>query len=243
MIRLLAYAKSDIGMIRKTNEDNYIFLPPHLFVVADGMGGHAAGEIASKIAVDTVRDYIVQQQDTNFDPEAVLKQAITNANYSILQVAQQNNECSGMGTTFSAAYIKNDIVYWGHVGDSRIYHINDAEIKQITRDHSLVWDLVRNGNITEAEALTHPHRNILTRAVGTNEHVDIDTGSLQLMPGDKLLFCTDGLTNMVSIEDIFSIVQNTTIIEQEILDVLIRQANDAGGIDNITAILVQYGAE
>lgn len=239
---LLAYVKSDIGMVRKTNEDNYIFLPPHLFVVADGMGGHAAGEIASKIAVDTVRDYIMQQ-DTYVDPEAVLKQAISSANYAILKAAQQKSECSGMGTTFSAAYIKDNIVFWGHVGDSRIYHINSDEIKQITSDHSLVWDLVRNGNITETEALTHPHRNILTRAVGTNEHVEIDTGSLQLMPGDNLLFCTDGLTNMVSIQDIFSIVQNNAINGQEILDILIQQANAAGGIDNITAILVQYGAE
>jgi protein phosphatase len=239
---VLAYVKSDIGMVRKTNEDNYIFLPPHLFVVADGMGGHAAGEIASKISVETVKQYITTY-NTSAEPECFLKQAIVEANKAVFEMAQQKSECSGMGTTFSAAYIIDDTIHWGHVGDSRIYLFHNNQLKQITNDHSLVWDLVRNGNITEAEAHTHPHRNILTRALGTNEHIDIDTGTIQWEQGDMLLFCTDGLTNMVSNDDICHIMQNCTASRQEMLDILIQKANIAGGIDNITAILVQYGAE
>ena len=239
---MLAFVKSDIGLVRKMNEDNYIFLPPHLYVVADGMGGHAAGEIASKIAVETVKQYIAQNK-ANSTPEVFLQQAIAEANKAILQMAETKNECSGMGTTLSAAYITEDIINWGHVGDSRIYHFHNNQIKQITNDHSLVWDLVRNGNITEAEAHTHPHRNILTRALGTTEELAIDTGTMHWEHGDMLLFCTDGLTNMVSNQDICQIVQNRELSGQVMLDMLIEKANKAGGIDNITAILVQYGAE
>ncbi|VBB07939.1 protein phosphatase 2c [Lucifera butyrica] len=236
---MLAYAKSDIGMVRKTNEDNYVFLPPRLFAVADGMGGHVAGEIASKLAADTIREYVAAHNQVDCS-ETVIKEAIQQANWTIFQIAQSKPEYTGMGTTVSAVIVDGPDIFWAHVGDSRIYLLHDRQLKQLTDDHSLVGDLVRNGNITPEEALTHPHRNILTRAVGTNEDIQIDTGTALWEPGDMLLLCTDGLTNMVSDGDICQLLLRAGE-GREVLDQLVREANAAGGLDNITGILLQNG--
>ncbi|WP_425061033.1 Protein phosphatase PrpC [Sporomusa carbonis] len=235
---MLAFAQSDIGMVRKTNEDSYIFLPPHLFVVADGMGGHVAGEIASNLGANTILEYIKHySQQSNW--EQVLKEAIIHANKIIYQMAQCKSECLGMGTTITAIYIDGPEVHWGHVGDSRLYLIRDNKLHQVTSDHSLVWELVQSGSITFAEAQGHPHRNILTRAVGTSETICVDSGSLAWQVGDSLLLCTDGLTNMLTEEDILTICLKPES-PQTIVTQLINQANAAGGYDNITAIIVQY---
>lgn len=235
---MLAFAQSDIGMVRKINEDSYVFSPPHLFVVADGMGGHVAGEIASSLGASTIQEHIQKiEQPSNW--EQVLKEAIDKANCIVYQMSQNKSECQGMGTTVTAIYADGTEICWSHVGDSRLYLIRDSMLQQITSDHSLVWELVQSGSITSEEALVHPHRNILTRAVGTSDTICVDSGRFSWQPGDSLLLCTDGLTNMLSEEVILRICTQLDQ-PQTIVNTLVEQARDAGGYDNITAILVQY---
>ncbi|MDF2635667.1 MAG: protein serine/threonine phosphatase [Pelosinus sp.] len=235
---MLAHVISDIGLVRETNEDSYICDPPHLFIVADGMGGHVAGEIASKLAVSTVTGYI-QEHVGKDNLEVLLKEAITQANTSIYQMALSKEEFSGMGTTVTASYIDGETIYWGHVGDSRIYLMRNEKLHQITSDHSLVWELVQSGNITKDEAYVHPKRNMLTRAVGTSCLITVDTGFVHWKPGDIVLMCTDGLTNLVSEQDIGTLMQSKECDLTSILDQLVTQAKEAGGFDNITAILLK----
>jgi protein phosphatase len=235
---LLAHVISDIGLVRETNEDSYICDPPHLFIVADGMGGHVAGEIASKLAISTVNAYI-QEHVGKDNLEILLKDAIIQANTSIYQMALSKEEFSGMGTTVTASYIDGDIIYWGHVGDSRMYLLRNGKLNQLTNDHSLVWELVQSGNITRDEAYVHPKRNLLTRAVGTSCLITVDTGFVQWKPGDIVLMCTDGLTNMVSEQNICTLMQRTDCEISSIVEQLVNQAKDAGGFDNITVILLK----
>lgn len=235
---MLAHALSDIGKVRDTNEDSFVCKPP-LFVVADGMGGHVAGEVASRMAAETVCAQFAAAAGRT-EPATLLRQAIAMANELIFRMAQEDNSRAGMGTTLTAAFADGAVVYWGHVGDSRLYLLRGGELTQVSEDHSLVGELVKNGSITADEALTHPHRNILTRAVGTGDKVIVDTGSLALEAGDKLLLCTDGLTNMVADADI------AAVLSQEgdgaaLLAKLVDKANAAGGLDNITAVLVNFG--
>lgn len=235
---MLAFAQSDIGMVRKTNEDSYVCLSPHLFVVADGMGGHVAGEIASNLGTNTIREYI-EKIPPPAEWEQSLKEAIVQANTTIYRMAQAKSEYQGMGTTVTAVYLDNEEIYWSHVGDSRLYLIRENMLHQITNDHSLVWELMQNGSITSEEAQVHPHRNILTRAVGTSDTLCVDSGRFLWQSGDNLLLCTDGLTNMLSEEKILSICLQPSS-PQTIINTLIDQARQAGGYDNITAILLQY---
>lgn len=235
---MLAHVISDIGLVRETNEDSYICDPPHLFIVADGMGGHVAGEIASKLAISTVNSYI-QEHVGKDNLEILLKDAIIQANTSIYQMALSKEEFSGMGTTVTASYIDGDTIYWGHVGDSRMYLLRNGKLNQLTSDHSLVWELVQSGNITRDEAYVHPKRNLLTRAVGTSCLITVDTGFVQWKPGDIVLMCTDGLTNMVSEQNICTLMQRTDCEISSIVEQLVNQAKDAGGFDNITVILLK----
>jgi len=234
---VLAYVKSDIGMVRKANEDSFAFEPPHLFVVADGMGGHVAGEVASSIAATIVKEY-VQRNLGDVHPRQLLEQAILQANQEIFEKAQTNPEYAGMGTTVTAAILDEANIFWGHVGDSRLYYVYNNVLEQLTSDHSLVWELVNAGTISREEALVHPQRNILTRAVGTSEHLRVETGAYQYHPGGKVLLCTDGLTNMVGEDELALALVSNTQDGQRILDGLIEKANNAGGNDNITAILI-----
>lgn len=236
---MLAYALSDIGKVRETNEDSFVCRPP-LFVVADGMGGHVAGEVASRVAVETVLHDVAA--GSGLEPQVLLTQAIARANQLIFRMAQDNSDRAGMGTTLTAALAVGERLYWGHVGDSRLYLLRGAAFAQVTEDHSLVGELVRKGSITASEALLHPHRNILTRAVGTADQVKVDTGSLDLFAGDKVLLCTDGLTNMVSDDDIASVLRREGD-GAAALAALVAKANDAGGLDNTTAILLSCGAD
>ncbi|MCC5465064.1 Stp1/IreP family PP2C-type Ser/Thr phosphatase [Pelosinus baikalensis] len=235
---MLAHVISDIGLVRETNEDSYICDPPHLFIVADGMGGHVAGEIASKLAISTVNGYI-QEHVGKDNLEILLKDAIIQANTSIYQMALSKEEFSGMGTTVTASYIDGDTIYWGHVGDSRMYLLRNGKLNQLTNDHSLVWELVQSGNITRDEAYVHPKRNLLTRAVGTSCLITVDTGFVQWKPGDIVLMCTDGLTNMVSEQNICTLMQRKDCEISSIVEQLVNQAKDAGGFDNITVILLK----
>lgn len=239
---MLTHALSDIGLVRETNEDSYVLEPPHLFVVADGMGGHVAGEIASQLASTTVRRYI-EENVGDINLEILLQQAIDQANTAVYQLAQSKEDFNGMGTTVTAIYVDGDVVYWGHVGDSRIYLLRNGELSQITKDHSLVFELVQSGNITKEEAKSHPKRNMLTRAVGTSSLIKIDTGIIRWEPEDILLMCTDGLTNMVSEQDISNLINDPQGDFNLILEKLVVQAKNAGGFDNITTILLKNGDE
>jgi PPM family protein phosphatase len=237
---LLAFVKSDTGMVRKTNEDSYIFLPPQLFVVADGMGGHLAGEIASKLAAKAVSAYVCGYAGGN-TPDIMLAEAIQEANRVVYEKSLQQDEYAGMGTTISAVYIEADKIYWGHVGDSRIYLLESAQdgLAQLTADHSLVWELVERGEITREEAHSHPRRNILTRAVGTAANIIVDTGTVFWKPHAALLLCTDGLTNMIGEPDLIGCMHDAPADGATAVERLVAQANANGGYDNITVILVE----
>jgi PPM family protein phosphatase len=234
---LLAYAKTDIGKVREINEDSYICVSP-LFAVAAGMGGHVAGEIASRLATDTLKNHVAAHGGAS---AALLEEAILEANSLIFRLAQEKSECAGMGTTITAVYIYGSKIFWGHVGDSRLYLLRANQLRQITDDHSLVGALVRSGSITKEESLVHPQRNILTRAVGTEEHIRVDTGEIDWVTGDSLLLCADGLTTLVRDEEILSIISTGPADGDACLEGLVAAANTAGGYDNITTVLIRPG--
>lgn len=234
---MLVNAKSDIGLVRQTNEDSYACVDPTLYIVADGMGGHVAGEIASNLVVDTVKDFVRQRNMQAETAEQLLKEAIAAANGIIYEKARSHSEYGGMGTTISMVYLLEARCFWAHVGDSRIYLYHENALRQVTQDHSLVWNLVESGTITAEEASTHPQRNMLTRAVGVETSVQIDTGVLDLTAGDKLLLCSDGLTNMLSHSEIEKVLCSMEIERKA--EALVAVAIEAGGIDNITAIILE----
>lgn len=236
---MLAVAKTDIGLVRQTNEDSFSITEPYLYIVADGMGGHLAGEVASDIAVKTITSYVIEHKDGDYESfEEILAQAIQQANKQIYEKSLYNAECSGMGTTVSLIFISKDKIYWAHVGDSRIYLLRNGKLRQITRDHSLVGKLLENGSITKEEARVHPQRNMLTRAVGVNGDVIVDTGVETALPSDRWLLCTDGLTNMVEDSEIHQLISNDNELQTS-LDSMLAAALNAGGIDNITAVVLE----
>lgn len=229
-------ALSDVGLIRKNNEDSFYVCAPHLFVVADGMGGHEAGEVASSLAVASIQEYVFNNVATK-DKKDLLREAISEANRRIYAEAISRQGCQGMGTTVSAAYLQDDVLYWGHVGDSRIYLICEGVGELLTDDHSLVWQLMKQGELSLEEANSHPRRNVLTRAVGTEPEAKIDVGRRVLMPGDQVLLCTDGLTNLLTGEEIAAAATASTDPD-ETVKYLIELAKNRGGFDNITIILI-----
>ncbi|MDU2066296.1 MAG: Stp1/IreP family PP2C-type Ser/Thr phosphatase [Sporomusaceae bacterium] len=238
---MLAFVKTDIGLVREVNEDHYAFEPPELLVVADGMGGHVAGEIASQLAISTIVEYLRQPFAAN-KTQQELEKALHLANEKIYERSQQGRQYLGMGTTVTACYILGQKIYWAHVGDSRMYLMQQGLLRQVTEDHSLVGELLRQGSITKAEADVHPQRNILTRAVGTSSKILVDSGCAQWEPSDYLLLCTDGLTGLVSETAIAQMI-STESISQNTVDSLVQAALTAGGYDNVTVILAQNEGE
>ncbi len=231
MLRVVDFAAaSDVGRVRKANEDNYYVRSP-LFVVADGMGGAQAGEVASQIAADSFKDEL----DESLAPEPRLATVVRRANQEINRQAQSDQDYHGMGTTLTAALLGDDELTIAHVGDSRAYRLRGGELERLTRDHSLVGEMVRRGAITEAEAEVHPQRSILTRALGPEPEVDVDTLSHGVKPGDVYLLCSDGLTGMVSDAKIAEEMGSGKPM-REVADTLIRAANEGGGVDNITVV-------
>lgn len=228
-----SYLATDIGHVRKDNEDASAILPRHAFVVADGMGGHAGGGTASQILVHSVRQYIDDFGDRALQ-EDDLAQAILAANRDILATAFEKPALRGMGTTAVLLALDKEKARWAHVGDSRLYLLRAGKLRQVTRDHSLVEELVCNGTITEEEARVHPRKNILTRAVGVEVAPKVDSGSFALADGDRFLLCTDGLTNMVEDVEIQNLMQNTG----DVAHALVQKALAAGGHDNVTALVV-----
>lgn len=243
---MLAAVRSDVGKIRKINED-FTFLSnlynngKLLAILADGMGGHLAGEVASKIAVETILSEIDPLVSSNFSIEQMgerLKEAIITANSKVYEYSIENDGCKGMGTTVVTAIISQEGVLLAHIGDSRAYIIDQKRIKQLTNDHSLVNELLRNGQITIEEAIDHPQKNILTRALGTDKKVEIDLSYINWENKDTLVLCSDGLTNQITDQRIFTEVHNNHSVE-ELANGLLTLANEAGGDDNISIIVVR----
>ena len=224
-------ATTDIGRVREGNEDSYLVLEP-LYVVADGMGGHRGGEVASSLALETVQGMFERR-------EGSLAEQVAEANRAVFDRSQNDRSVSGMGTTLTAAQVDGNRVHLVHVGDSRAYLLRGGELTQITEDHTLVHRMVMEGEITPEEAETHPHRSILTRALGVDQTIQVDEGDIEVVPGDRLLLCTDGLSGMVPEGQIREIALETPD-PQEAVEKLIKVANRAGGIDNITAVILDF---
>jgi serine/threonine protein phosphatase PrpC len=229
------YAGTDTGLQRRANEDSLLARSP-LFVVADGMGGAQAGEVASKIAVESFQAGLL---DDSRPEEALAAHALA-ANARIYALSRENAEQAGMGTTLTAVYVGEQEVAIAHVGDSRAYCLRDGELMRLTDDHSLVDELIREGRLTPEEAEEHPQRSIITRALGPEETVEIDTRSFRARPGDVYLLCSDGLTSMVPESRLAEVLrQHADARLREVGEALIAEANRAGGRDNITVILLR----
>ncbi len=230
--------KTDAGRVRRRNEDSLVVEPP-LFVVADGMGGAQAGEVASRLAAAAFREYHAAD---DLGPEERVQAIIQEANRRIYERARSDAGASGMGTTVTAALVTGGEVVVGHVGDSRAYRIRDGRLEQLTEDHSLVADLVRSGRLSPEEAGEHPQRSVITRALGTDPEVDVDTLVLRPDPGDLFLLCSDGLPTMVGDEEIVRTIERAKTLEDAARD-LVRAANSGGGEDNITVVLFRVDGE
>jgi len=224
------------GRKRRHNEDAYVVEPP-LFAVADGMGGAKAGEVASGLAASALKD-----GDTDgASGEDRVTELIQEANRRVFRRATEDRDASGMGTTMTVALVEDDRVVFGHVGDSRAYLIRDGAIEQLTDDHSLVAELVRSGRLTPEEAEAHPQRSVITRAVGTEPDVDVDTFVIEPTDGDLFLICSDGLTDMVDDRTIIDAIEEHRDDLDEAAKALVGAANRVGGEDNITVVFFEVG--
>ena len=229
-------ALSDVGRVRTHNEDSVLAQPP-LFVVADGLGGHEAGEVASSIAIETIRDHAPRRPDAK-----ALARAVKAANREVIRSAREGYGKQGMGTTMTAAIVEGTHIAIAHIGDSRAYLLRSGQLEQITEDHSMVADMIRRGQLTEAEARYHPNRSVITRALGTDPAVVADTYELTAGSGDRLLLCSDGLTGML--EDAMIAETLATYSDPaEAARALVDAANDAGGHDNVSVVIVDVGGE
>ena len=228
-------AKSDVGRVRDGNEDSYLIQEP-FFAVADGMGGHVAGDVASRTAVQTLSERI--QDGPSIGPDG-LERAVKEANASIYEKAVSDRSLQGMGTTCTLLLVDGSELHIAHVGDSRAYLLRNGEISQLTEDHTLVGRMVKEGRLSPEEAERHPQRSIITRVLGVDDHVDVDLLTIPILEGDKVLICSDGLTSMIdadAIQEVLTEIENP----QGAVERLIDLANEAGGEDNITAVLLSF---
>lgn len=238
---MTTFSMTDTGILREMNQD-YFFasdIPvgnlPNLYIVADGMGGHRAGEYASRYTIERVVASV--SRSPGVEPVIIIKEAIRRANELLIQEADEDAGKKGMGTTIVAATIYADHMYVANVGDSRLYVVNSG-IRQITRDHSLVEEMVRIGEMNEMQAREHPDKNIITRAIGATPNVEADFFEVDLRPEDTVLLCSDGLTNMVRDEEIRKIIAGRDTVEEQVRT-LIETANAHGGRDNITVVMIK----
>lgn len=246
-MRVTSCGITDVGMKRQNNEDNYLINDDlRLFVVADGMGGHAGGEYASQIAVTTVEEVLLNIQDERApegpdDGEVItqekLRYAIRLAGKRIYERAQENSDFHGMGTTALVLLIRDGRSFVAHVGDSRCYHFQDGRVAQVTEDHSWVNEQIKAGLISKENARTHKLRNIITRSLGYFDEVDIDTQVRPIREGDAFLLCSDGLSNLVEEQELGAIVHGHAV--QEAARRLVELANSRGGDDNITVVIAR----
>jgi len=227
---------TDVGRQRQSNEDSYLDREP-VFAVADGMGGARAGEVASRMAVEAFDD-----QGDGGSPEDRLRHVATEANRRIYEMAQSDTEHAGMGTTLTAAMVTGREVAVGHVGDSRLYRLRGGKLERLTEDHSLVEELVRQGRLSPEEAENHPQRSIITRALGPEPDVEVETFTHTARDGDVYLICSDGLSGMVSEDDITAILERADSLDAAARE-LVEAANGAGGKDNITVVLFRVASD
>lgn len=238
---MISYGKTDIGMTRSINQDSIFFSDksignlPNLYIVADGMGGHQAGDFASAHAVSWFTEYVENCEYVN--PITILKTGIAKVNDMLLEKAAEHTELRGMGTTFVAAVIIEDKMYVANIGDSRLYVLGDVA-KQITLDHSLVEELIRTGQLDRRRVRFHPEKNIITRALGTGNEAIPDFFEIELQKEEKVLLCSDGLTNMVDDDEIRDIVMKKQFTDK-ICEQLIERANYYGGKDNIGVVVIE----
>lgn len=224
-------SRTEIGNVREHNEDSLTVLPP-LFAVADGMGGHEAGEIASEITINTLNDLAPQSADAE-----ALARAVVAANLNVIKAPSQGVGREGMGTTLTAAILEKERLVIAQVGDSRAYLLHNGSLQQLTRDHSLMADMIEAGQLTEAEARVHPNRSVITRAIGSDPHMQPDLYELNVETGDRLLLCSDGICGMIEDHEIASIMRQAPSA-QSCADQLVEAALAAGGFDNATAVVV-----
>ncbi len=235
------YSVTDIGRRRSSNQD-FIYASeqpvgnlPNLMIVADGMGGHNAGDLASRYTVESMIEYLGQAKEER--PIPLLSESIHFANDRVIEKASTDRSLEGMGTTVVAAVIRDGYLYVANVGDSRLYLIDD-DISQITKDHSLVEEMIRMGELKRKDARTHPDKNVITRAIGVKSPVRIDFFDVKLEAGDRILLCSDGLTNMVEDSGIWQIVRDSGS-PKEAAQHLVNEANKNGGKDNISVVLAE----
>jgi protein phosphatase len=246
-------AVTDVGRKRKGNEDA-LFLNPEqrLFVVADGMGGHAAGEVASRIAVDSINEFVTLtggdeeitwpfglDETISYDGNR-LKTAIRHANRKVLEATREKTEYEGMATTVAGVLVDGDLANLGHVGDSRIYLWSEGELIQLTSDHSWVNEQIQNGVISTEQARNHPLRNVVTRALGGKQDLSVDMQVRKMWPGEMLLLCSDGLTTMVPDDEIARLLDESQGDVDKSAQALVDEANSRGGEDNITVVLLKF---
>lgn len=224
-------SRTEIGNVREHNEDSLTVLPP-LFAVADGMGGHEAGEVASEITINTLNDLAPQSADAG-----ALARAVVAANLNVIKAPSQGVGREGMGTTLTAAILEKERLVIAQVGDSRAYLLHNGSLQQLTRDHSLMADMIEAGQLTEAEARVHPNRSVITRAIGSDPHMQPDLYELNVETGDRLLLCSDGICGMIEDHEIASIMRQAPSA-QSCADQLVEAALAAGGFDNATAVVV-----
>jgi protein phosphatase len=249
MFDIRSYGMTDIGRRRKQNEDAFLRNDDiRLFIVADGMGGHAAGEIASAEAVDTIYGMIKRgipdlgaegeplTDDIISRARRLIEGAIQAATYMVFAMSEVDAGKSGMGTTISAAYVFKNVLVTGQVGDSRIYRVREGDVLQLTEDHTLVGWQIKQGLITEEEAKISPHRNVITRSVGGRDYVEVDTGVVEVRQGDRFLLCSDGLHGYLEEAEIPDVV---SLGGKQAAEAFIALANERGGSDNITCVLVE----
>lgn len=230
-------AVTDPGRKRRRNEDSYVMEPP-LFAIADGMGGAQAGEVASRLATAALKE-----SGTDAGGEQRIVDLIQEANRRVYDRSSTDPNTSGMGTTITVALVEDEHVAFGHVGDSRAYLIRDARMEQLTEDHSLVNELLKTGKLSREEAEAHPQRSVITRALGTDPDVDVDTFSVTARTGDLFLLCSDGLTDMVSEDSIHDVVERNRDDINTALRALVKEANRGGGQDNITVVAFEIAEQ
>jgi serine/threonine protein phosphatase PrpC len=238
-LRIQYGARSDQGRVRGSNEDYYVANPDsRLFLVADGMGGHAAGEIASQIAASTVEE-VISDSNSGLSVEELLRLAVQKANTRVYETQKLKSEYRGMGSTLTALKLHNGGYYLAQVGDSRAYLFREQALVQLTRDHSLVWPLYESGILSKDEISRHPQKNLITRSIGTHPQVEPDIQSGATLAGDIYLLCSDGLTDVLLDSEIEQILSSGGNDPSALIELLINAANAGGGPDNVTAVLVR----
>jgi protein phosphatase len=251
-VQIVSSGMSDVGRVRTNNEDSFRIVEPlNLFILSDGMGGEAHGEVASAMAVDVINKFceaekedsgatVLDEAPANISSQTRrLKNAVAKANFQIYQAAQKNPEQRGMGATITALWLKETLLSIAHVGDSRAYLLRSGNLQQLTNDHSLVAEQVRRGLITPQQAEESEMQSVLLRALGAHPEVEIDTDEVEIIPRDVLLLCSDGLTRMVTEPEIAGALQAETV-PSVAAERLISLANENGGVDNVTVIVVRF---